>query len=152
MKLHQPIDRPNLDSQKKRKAKYQKFAQLIEAINARDLPDAIAEQINQNIDIINAERDSDKGFFKKLRKTQSSILKLIEKELGLVCKNHYQRLWMVMGMTIFGVPMGVVFGSTMDNMGMIGIGIPIGMGIGIAIGSGKDKEAEKKGLQLDISL
>ena len=55
---------------------------------------------------------------------------------------------MALGMSAFGIPMGVAFGAATDNMGLIGIGIPIGMSIGIAVGAQKDAQAAKNGLQL----
>jgi len=56
---------------------------------------------------------------------------------------------MALGMSIFGVPMGLIFGNSLDNMGFMAIGIPIGMVIGMGIGAGMDKKAEVKGRQLD---
>jgi hypothetical protein len=36
---------------------------------------------------------------------------------------------MVLGMSAFGIPMGVAFGLSMGNIGLLGIGLPIGMGV-----------------------
>ena len=52
----------------------------------------------------------------------------------------------------FLIPFGVLFGTSLGNMGFIGIGIPIGMAIGIAIGTSMDKKAFDEGKQLDIEF
>lgn len=89
---------------------------------------------------------------KQIRKTQASILKLIEKELKLVARNHYRNTWLAIGMAAFGIPLGVVFGKSLGNMGLLGIGLPIGMVIGIAVGSVMDKKAFEAGKQLDFEM
>lgn len=85
----------------------------------------------------------------KLLKTNlSKILKLLEKELKLVPKSHYRNQWMVLGMSAFGLPIGVAFGISIGNLGLLGLGLPIGMAIGIAVGTGMDEKARKEGRQL----
>jgi hypothetical protein len=84
--------------------------------------------------------------------TLHAIFKLVEKELKLVTKNHYRRLWMVLGMTIFGVLLGVAFGASLGNMAFLGLGLPIGMAIGIGVGTVMDKKAATEGRQLDVDL
>lgn len=82
----------------------------------------------------------------------SSLLKLLEKELKLVPKDHYRTRWMVVGMSAFGLPFGVVFGTSLGNMAYLGLGLPIGMGIGIAIGASMDEKAKKEGRQLTLTM
>lgn len=53
-------------------------------------------------------------------------------------------------MSAFGIPMGVAFGLSIGNLGMLGIGLPIGMGIGVAAGTVMDNKAFKEGRQLDF--
>ncbi len=116
------------------------------------MPSEIVNLINQNIDEINSFSGSNKDLQKQIRKSQSNILKLIEKELKLVPKNLYRTRWMVIGMTVFGVPLGMAFGASLDNMAFLGIGIPIGMVIGMAIGAGMDKKAFEEGRQIDLEI
>lgn len=59
---------------------------------------------------------------------------------------------MVLGMSAFGIPMGVAFGLSMGNIGLLGIGLPIGMGVGVGVGSYLDKKALTEGRQLDVDL
>ena len=55
-------------------------------------------------------------------------------------------------MSAFGIPIGVAFGSSVGNMGLLAIGMPIGMGIGIAVGAHMDKKAADQGRQLDLEI
>ena len=57
---------------------------------------------------------------------------------------------MALGMAAFGVPLGVAFGTSLDDMSFLAIGLPIGMVIGLAVGSGMDKKALEEGRQLDV--
>jgi hypothetical protein len=121
-------------------------------LRKKDLPDKLVLSINKDIDEINAPSPSIRVLKTLIRKKQLTIIQLLEKELKLVCKNHYRNTWLALGMTVFGLPLGVVFGSLMDNMALLSIGLPIGMGIGIAIGTSLDKKASDEGRQLDIEM
>jgi hypothetical protein len=59
---------------------------------------------------------------------------------------------MVVGMSVFGLPLGVAVGVSIGQMGFLAIGLPVGMGIGIALGSYLDNKAKKEGRQLDVEL
>ncbi len=143
--------RPKVEENKKLLRKFSFLEKLISELNKREMSQKIVDTINPNIEEINAFTGSDKELTKLLRKNTSFILKLIEKELDLVLKNHYRTKWMALGLSVFGVPMGVIFGAILKNMAFIGIGIPIGMAMGMAIGAGKDKEAFENGNQLDLN-
>ncbi|OAQ39334.1 hypothetical protein A5893_10645 [Pedobacter psychrophilus] len=110
------------------------------------------EFINDSITVINTSPLIEKDLKILVFKRQTAILKLLQKELKIVPKNHYQTLWMLFGFTAFGLPIGVAFGFLMDNMGLLGIGLPIGMGIGIVVGLLLDKKALKEGRQLDVVI
>jgi hypothetical protein len=49
-------------------------------------------------------------------------------------------------MDAIGIPIGVVFGSILDNMAYLSIGLPIGL----ATGSSMDQKALKEGRQLNV--
>jgi hypothetical protein len=53
-------------------------------------------------------------------------------------------------MAVFGVPIGVVMGTALGNMGFMGVGIGMGLAIGVAVGAGMDKKARDEGRQLDF--
>ena len=48
--------------------------------------------------------------------------------------------------------LGVAFGLSLGNIGLLAIGLPIGMAIGTLVGSKLDKKALESGKQLDIEL
>jgi len=144
--------RPNIEQDKKLTNKYVYFDKLIDELKKRELPSEIVNSVNQNIEDINSFSGSNKELRKQIRKSQSNILKLIEKELKLVPKNLYRTRWMAIGMSVFGIPMGAAFGASFDNMSFLAIGIPIGMVIGIAIGAGMDKKAFEEGRQIDLEI
>lgn len=61
-------------------------------------------------------------------------------------------MWIALGMSAFGLPVGAAMGLTIGNMALLGIGLPIGMVFGLAIGSAMDKKSLKEGTQLNIEL
>lgn len=152
MKIIELKRRPGFDQDKKLINSYDQFDKLLIELKKKKLPEEIVNSINNGINKINSVSESDKVLRKQIRKTQASILKLIEKELKLVARNHYRNTWLAIGMAAFGIPLGVVFGKSLGNMGLLGIGLPIGMVIGIAVGSVMDKKAFEAGKQLDFEM
>lgn len=143
---------PNIDQNRKLFSAYAQFDKLLTELKKKELTEEIVKSINNGIDQINSVSESEKELRKQIRKTQSSILKLIEKKLKLVPKNHYRNTWLAVGMVTFGLPLGVAFGASIGNMGLLGIGLPIGIVIGMAVGSGMDKKAFESGRQLDLEI
>ncbi|OMP32586.1 hypothetical protein [Mangrovimonas sp. DI 80] len=131
---------------------YIQFEKLLNELQKRDLPEAIIHTINTHIEALNALPDNEKTLRTQLKKGLKKIVTLLEKELQLVPKNYYQQKWMAIGISVFGIPLGVVFGTSLGNMAFLGIGLPIGMAMGIAVGSEKDKKAQAEGRQLDLEL
>jgi hypothetical protein len=131
---------------------YKCLERTIDSLNKIELPSDISSMINHEIKMVNAFSGTDKEVIKAMKTANSKILKEVMEKLKLVTKNHYRNIWMAVGMSAFGIPMGVAFSAALNNYGFIGIGLPIGMAIGIAIGTGKDKEAADSGLQLDIEV
>ena len=129
---------------------YGQFKILLHELRTREFSDSIV--VFMNTIITEIDRTPENELRKKIKKTRSKILKLLEKEAKIVPKNYYQKTWMVLGMTVFGIPMGVIFGTSLGNMSFIGIGLPIGMALGIAIGSQMDKKAFEEGRQLNLEF
>ena len=140
----------NIGDDKKLMTNLSSFEKLIDALKKREMPIEIANSVNEDIEDLNTYSGSNKDFLKRLKKAHGRIIKLVEKELKLVTKNHYRNMWMALGMTVFGIPFGVAFGASLDNMAFIGIGIPIGMAVGIGIGTSMDSKALEEGRQLDL--
>lgn len=126
------------------------FEKLIEDLNTKNLSDETLVQINKDIEDLNSSVLTDDAFIKLLKEKQSKIIKLLREKHKIVSKNYYRNLWNLLGMSAFGLPIGLIYGIISDNMGMLAIGLPIGMLIGSIMGSSMDKKALKEGRQLSI--
>lgn len=144
--------KPEIEKNQKLISAYSQFETLLTELRKKSLPDDMVSSINRGVDRINAISVSEKELRKQIKITQSSILKLLEKSLKLVTKNHYRNTWLALGMVLFGIPLGMAFGIIMDNIGLLGIGLPIGMVIGMVVGAGMDKKANEERRQLDIEI
>jgi hypothetical protein len=131
---------------------FSQFGELLNELRKRELPENIETAVNDCVDQINSSTLTGNQQTKFIKQKQTSILKQIEKELKVVPKNYYRNLWMILGMSSFGLPIGLVFGLTIGNIGLLAIGLPIGMVIGLAVGSGLDKKAFMEGRQLNIEI
>jgi len=141
MEIKELRDRPEL---KKSLAKsYSQFNILLTELRKRELTEAIVDPINLQTERINSILESEKELKTQIKKSKSIILKLIYKDLKLVTKNHYRTTWLVLGMSVFGIPIGVAQGN-------IAFWMPLGMMIGMAVGTGMDAKALKENRQLNI--
>jgi hypothetical protein len=152
MKINQLNQKPEIDHHLKLKELYLQFELLLSEIRKKEVTDSISLSINKDIEELNSIASSEDDFRKLVKKKQTGIIKLLEKDLKLVPKNYYRNLWLALGMSAFGLPLGVAFGAIIGNMAFLGLGLPIGMVIGIAVGTGMDKKAFKEGRQLDLEL
>ena len=152
MKIKELDKREITDSNKRLVVAFSQFDNLLTELKKRELPEDIASTINIEIDKINDVTDLDKKLRKQIRSSQTSIIRLLEKQLKLVTRSYYRSTWMVLGMAAFGIPLGAAYGSVTGNMAFISIGLPIGMVLGMAIGVGMDKKALNEGRQLDIEI
>lgn len=146
----EPIQRPKLTD--KTKSAYEQFERLIIEIKKKKLPDEIELVINKHISHLNGVTGTGKSLRKDIRKEQSKIVGLLAQKLKIVPKNYFRKTWFVLGMTVFGIPIGAALGGSLGNTAYLGIGLPIGMSIGLAMGSNMDKKAKEEGRQLDIEL
>lgn len=152
MEIKELKKRPDLDQNKKLNNSFNQFSKLLDELRKKELTDELVIFINNGVEQINVVSGSPKALRKEIRKNQAGILKRIEKELKLVTKNHYRNSWLAIGMAVFGIPLGVAFGTSLGNMAFLGIGLPLGLAIGIAIGTGMDKKALEEGRQLDLEI
>lgn len=141
--------RQDLSDPRQAKA-YHQLGDLITALNKKELTPAVTDAVNAKIKEVNASAISGRALARFAKAKQGEILRVLEKEMKLVPRNYYRNLWLALGMTSFGLPLGVAFGIAMKNMGLLGLGLPIGMGIGLSKGTGMDKKAEQEGRQLDF--
>ena len=152
MKINELNQKPDIEKNVKLKETYVQFEILLIELRKRDLPQGLVMSINKDIDEINSTSISGDNISKRVKKKQTRIIKLLEKEVKLVPKNYYRNLWLGIGMAAFGIPIGVAFGASLGNMAFLGIGLPLGLAIGIAVGSGMDKKAFEEGRQLDVII
>lgn len=152
MTLKKLKDRPELVNTSKLGAKYNQLAQFLNKLEAYDISEALANQINAYTIKINDFEGTNKDLLKLLNKVQSKLLMLVEKHLKVVPRNYYRNLWLSLGMAVFGIPMGIVFGMSLGNMAFLGVGLPIGLALGQAYGTTLDKKAQKEGRQIQVDF
>lgn len=150
MEIIELKQREDIANHKTLKYVYPQFGKLLKELRKKDIPTKIIEPINEAVTEINTTGETGKNLQKLVSQKHSEILELVKKELKLIPKNNYTYLWMVIGMAAFGLPVGVVFGLSMDNMGLMATGLPVGMGIGILLGLSMDIKVKNEGRQLDL--
>jgi len=144
--------RPIIDTSESKQKSFDSFVKLLAELRQRSIPEEQVASINKDIGELNAMGDSDKRWYKELKKVRYRIVHRVHKELNLVPKNFYRDQWMALGMTVFGLPLGLIFSFAIGNMAFLAIGLPIGMPIGMAIGANKDQQAAEEGRQLDVVI
>lgn len=137
--------RNTIDQDKRLTKAVLKMQNLIEALNKKETPEEVVSTINKDIRLLKPFSGTDKEVRKTIRRTHAKILKLVEKELKWVPKNHYRTTWLAIGLAAFGIPLGAAFSN-------LGLGIPLGIVFGMVVGSQMDKKAKKEGRQLDIEF
>lgn len=152
MPINPLINKPAIQTSSRLEKKIARMERIIDALNQKPIPEAIAGFLNAEIEELNAFKGSEKEWVALLMKKQTRILNRVNKELKYVPRHYYRTLWMSLGMAAFGIPIGVAFGMSQGNIGLLGSGLPIGLAIGMALGSGLDKKAFKEGKQLDLDL
>ena len=150
MELKSINPRADIGQDKKAYKSFSQFMGFIEVLKQQDLNDEVIEKLNAEIDKIN---DAPlKKLNTQIKRSQLRMLQILEKEQKLVPKNYYKKTWMLLGISAFGLPLGVAFGFALDNMALLGIGLPIGLCIGMLVGAQMDKKAEKEGRQMNMEM
>ena len=147
--LHQKTD---IDKHVKLKEAYIEFEKLLFELRKKDLPDGFVLSINQDIEELNTSSSLGDELRKIIKNIQTKNIKLLEKEIKLVPRNYYRKLWTALRMATFGILLDVALGANLGNMALIGIGMPIGLALGSGVGSGMDKKAFREGRQLDVEI
>ena len=152
MELQQPKQRAEFARNKIYQNAYNNYVKLIQEISRHNPGVNLSNKLNELTGGIDTDSAPVKKVIRQYRSTQNKVARLVEQDLKLVPRGYYRNLWMVLGMSAFGIPMGVVFGMLLDNIAFIGVGMPFGMMIGIALGESMDQKAAAEGRQLDVSL
>lgn len=133
----------------KTQKKIASWNELADELNERALPSEIVEKINPLIERLSTDQP-EKVIRKKINSAIYKTLELIRKELKWVPQSYHQNMWTALGMSAFGISIGVAFSTALDNLAYIGLGLPIGLVIGMAIGNSMDEKAKKEGKQLNF--
>ena len=144
--------KPDTEQHLKLRKRLLELDKLVHELKKWPLNPTTISHVNENIGQVNSFSGSDHELQKLVKGAQKSILKMLEKDLRIVPKHHYRNLWMALGMSVFGLPLGVAFGASLSNIAFLSIGLPIGMSVGMAVGAGMDKKASAEGRQLDFEL
>jgi hypothetical protein len=131
---------------------YSQFGELLSELKKMELSQNVVAAINESVEQINSSTLLGTQLTKLIKQKQSLVVKRVEKEHKIVPKNYYRSIWMLFGMSGIGIPIGVVFGLSIGNLGLLGLGLPIGMALGLIIGSSLDKKALNEGRQLNIEV
>lgn len=151
MNITELKDRPDIEANSKLYKIYIQFNAVLNELRKKKLTEDIIALINDDVATLNT-LPTDDGLRKAVKLKQTSILKVLDKVLKIVPKNHYRTIWMLAGMSVFGLPIGITIGMSIGNIGLLGIGLPIGLAIGFAIGAAMDKKAFEQGRQLDVEI
>lgn len=149
MKLNQITVTTGEIANSKAKESVDRLNQLIEELQSHKLPDDLVSKLNSEVERVNGLSPTDKSLRKEVQKAIHLFSKSIIKEAKLVPKGYHQMLWTGIGMSAFGVPIGIGIGTALDNMAFLGIGLAFGLPIGMAVGAAMDEKAKKEGRQLN---
>ena len=130
---------------------FEEFQALLKHLEERDLPEATKIYISQKVEELNSFQGSGKEINKKMSAVKNDILGHLRKEHDLIPEKFYTLLWIPLGMSAFGLPIGVIMFLFTDNAAFIAIGLPLGVGLGSLFGASLDKKAEKEGRVLKFS-
>jgi hypothetical protein len=149
MKLSPIMKSPRFGNDELLEAEYAQLGKIVDNLRGKALPIHVTLQINDELACINYFTGSRKDLHSHLRKSKAKILKLLEKNLRLVPKNHYRNAWSFMGISFFGIP-SVMTGLILGEAELIAAGIPLGICVGMVIGLLMDRKAVQNGYQLNV--
>ncbi|MBW4970301.1 hypothetical protein KZY98_07510 [Croceibacter atlanticus] len=122
---------------------YKSFISIFTDLNNRDLSEEQLKSIEEKLDSLNFNENSDnrkKHFKQKL----NLFVGYLKEKLSLISKGYYTAIGMSLGMSF-----GVAFGAAFKN---VSYGLIFGMLIGMLIGIAKDSKAKKEGKVLSTNL
>ena len=112
-------ERQNFSTDTKTNRIYIQLGELLNQLRKRNLPENIIDSVNQDIEVVNAASLIGNDFRKLVKQKQNKIIKLLEKDLKVVPKYYYRNMWLALGMSVFGLPIGEAFGASIGNMGYL---------------------------------
>lgn len=131
---------------------YVQFEKFLNELHFKWLPHRLITTINEEINALNSFSGSEFDWRKKLKKTQTKIVKLLEKEIKFVPINYYRKHWLDMGMGALGIPIGFGLAAYFGNVTFFGVGLALGAIVGLKVGSQMDKRAYNEGRQINVNI
>ena len=81
---------------------------------------------------------------RQLEITHHRILYILRRDVGIIPENYYRNLYLALGMSVFGLPLGALLASLLGNSSYLIFGMLFSLAAGIAFGSRKDQIADKE--------
>ena len=118
----------------------------------KDISDDAVLKINKETTAIGEYEKSGQQLHSCIRTVKNKVLKISTRELGLFPQKYHTKMWLTLGMGIFGLPIGTAFGIALNNIGLLSLGLPVGLALGYALGAYLDRKVQEQGkvLMLDI--
>lgn len=152
MKL-QDLQLRNFSSQKNELVKeYTLLKKLIIELHERELPPEVVVDLNTEIAQLNSILDNDETLGSNIKQVKKKLLISLHRDLGLVPKNYYRNYGLAIGMSVIGVPIGVLLSILFNDYSYIAIGYMLGIVAGLAIGKLFDKNALENNQQLQLEI
>lgn len=141
-----------VDGNPKVQKRINKLLFIIEALNQKQLPVETVRMLNDTISTLLDIDPRERGYSRAMYKVLVKVLEIVREKHQIVTKNYYRNYWMPIGMSVFGLPIGVAIGIAVDNMGYMGAMLPIGLVLGMAYGGQLDKKAIEENRVIDIEV
>ncbi len=133
------------DSDEKLYASITHLKILISEIENKGVPEEVCYKINYQIDKMNSFANKKEGILnRQLEITYYRILYILRRDVGIIPENYYRNLYLALGMSVFGLPLGALIASFLENTSYLIFGMLFGLAVGIVIGSKKDQIADKE--------
>ncbi len=118
---------------------------IIDSLVLKDITPERNQKIVALFNKLQTELESNpKRLGRVLQRCYSELIKICYADYKLVTKGYYRSLWLALGMSVIGVPLGAVMYLLSNEIIYISIFIPMGMVVGMGIGSSLDKKAERE--------
>lgn len=132
--------------EKESEKKYLTFIkQIIDGLVLKNIAPEENNKIVLLFDTLQTVKDNTpKKMSNAIYKCYSELIKICYSDYTLVTKGYYRSLWLALGMSVIGVPLGALVYMLSKEIIYLSVFIPMGMLFGMAIGSSLDKKAEKE--------
>lgn len=141
-----------VDIDPKTQKRISRLSFVIDELNKKHLPVETVRILNDTISTLLDMNPRTPQYPKALNKVLNKVLEIVREKHQIVTKNYYRNLWMPIGMSAFGLPIGVALSVAVDNFAFIGSMLPIGLVIGMAYGSQLDKKAADENKVIDMEV